>query len=147
VREEGFHSLSLFPTDQIWLGPLLADRDAVLLHSAAVILNGQGLLFVGPSDAGKSTIVTLLKDAADRAKGLSSLRAEVLCDDSNTVRKWPRPVSATNDGERGGEWRVHGTWSHGDVADVSSASAPLRAILFLEQSPRNEIVRLTVHAQ
>ena len=47
------------------------------------------------------------------------------------VRRWP-------DG-----FRVHGTWSHGDVPDVSSASAPLRAILFLEQSPQNENVPLT----
>jgi hypothetical protein len=38
---------------------------------------------------------------------------------------------------------VHGTWSHGDVADVSSASAPLRAVLFLRQDTRNEIVPLT----
>jgi hypothetical protein len=46
------------------------------------------------------------------------------------VRRWPEG------------FRVHGTWSHGDVPDVSSAAAPLRAILFLEQSTENEIVRL-----
>jgi len=120
VREEGFESLSLFPTDQIWLAPLLADRNAVLLHSAAVILDGQGLLFVGHSDAGKSTTVTMLKE-----------RAEILCDDRNIVRRWDEG------------WRVHGTWSHGDVEDVSSASAPLRAILFLHQDSRNEITPLT----
>jgi MoaA/NifB/PqqE/SkfB family radical SAM enzyme len=120
IRISGWHSLSLFPTDQIWLAPLLADRNAVLLHSAAVILNGQGLLFVGHSDAGKSTTVTLLKE-----------RAEILCDDRNIVRRW-------KDG-----WQVHGTWSHGDVADVSPASTPLGAILFLQQDSRNAIVSLT----
>ena len=36
-----------------------------------------------------------------------------------------------------------GTWSHGDVADVSSASAPLRAILFLQQADENAIIPLT----
>ena len=148
----GWHSLSLFPTDQIWLAPLLADRNAVLLHSAAVILNGQGLLFVGHSDAGKSTTMTMLKKRGARGwpvpalegdhKG-SPLQVEILCDDRNIVRKCvpfpvrdPQPVPA-------GQWRVHGTWSHGDVADVSSASAPLRAILFLQQDTRNEIVPLT----
>jgi hypothetical protein len=38
---------------------------------------------------------------------------------------------------------VHGTWSHGDVADVSSVSAPLRAILFLQKDTRNQITPLT----
>jgi len=38
---------------------------------------------------------------------------------------------------------VHGTWSHGDVSDVSTASAPLRAILFLQQDTANEITPLT----
>ena len=117
---DGWHSLSLFPTDQVWLAPLLSNRNAVLLHSAAVILNGQGLLFVGHSGAGKSTTFAMLKS-----------RAELLCDDRNVARRWP-------DG-----WRVHGTWSHGDVPDVSAASAPLRAILFLRQDTCNEIVSLT----
>ena len=116
----GWHSLSLFSTDQVWLAPLLADRNAVLLHSAGVILNGRGLLFVGHSDAGKSTTVNMLKG-----------RAEILCDDRNVARRWDSG------------WRIHGTWSHGDVADVSAASAPLRAILFIEQSNRNAIVPLT----
>jgi hypothetical protein len=116
----GWHSLSRFSTDQVWLAPLLADRDAVLLHSAGVILNGRGLLFVGHSDAGKSTTVTMLKG-----------RVEILCDDRNIARRWDSG------------WRIHGTWSHGDVTDVSAASAPLRAILFLEQSNRNAIVPLT----
>jgi MoaA/NifB/PqqE/SkfB family radical SAM enzyme len=130
VREKGFHSLSLFPTDQIWLAPLLADRNAVLLHSAAVILNGQGLLFVGHSDAGKSTTVTMLKGLPS-APETPDVRVEILCDDRNIVRRWDTG------------WRLHGTWSHGDVPDVSPASAPLRAVLFLHQAPCNEIVPLT----
>ena len=115
-----WHSLSLLPTDQVWLAPLLADRNAVLLHSAAVILNGRGLLFVGHSSAGKSTTVGMLKG-----------KAEILCDDRNVARLW-------KDG-----WRVHGTWSHGDVAEVSPAAAPLCAILFLQQDMRNAIEQLT----
>jgi hypothetical protein len=38
---------------------------------------------------------------------------------------------------------VHGTWSHGTTADVSPASALLRAILFLRQDTHNVIVPLT----
>lgn len=116
----GWHSLSLLPTDQIWLAPVLADRSAVLLHSGAAILNGCGLMFVGHSSAGKSTTMTMLSD-----------RAEILCDDRNVARRW----------ESG--WRLHGTWSHGDVADVSSNSAPLQAILFLKQDTHNDIELIT----
>jgi len=120
IRKTGWHSLSLFPTDQIWLAPLLADRNAVLLHSAAVNLHGEGLLFVGHSEAGKSTTMTFLKE-----------HAEILCDDRNVVRRWDKG------------WRVHGTWSHGDVPDVSPVSAPLRAVIFLQQADQNAIKPLT----
>ena len=144
IRKDGWHSLSLFPTDQIWLAPLLADRKAVLLHSAAAIVNGQGLLFVGHSDAGKSTTMELLKAAARDPKRFQKLlgSVEILCDDRNVIRKHP-PLSTAGEGRGGGGWRVHGTWSHGTTADVSSTSAPLRAILFLQQDTHNEITPLT----
>lgn len=119
----GLTSLTMFPSDQIWVVRLLADREGCFLHSGALTIDGQGLVFVGHSEAGKSTTMGLVRS------GLGD-RSEVLCDDRNIVRWWP-------DG-----FRVHGTWSHGDIPDVSSASAPLRAILFLEQSRQNEIVHL-----
>jgi energy-coupling factor transporter ATP-binding protein EcfA2 len=164
IRADGWESLSLFSTDQVWLAPVLADRQAVLLHSSAAILNGRGLLFVGHSDAGKSTTVTLLKNAANRAThfaGASPIpNVEILCDDRNIVRKSSPRVDLASEAKQSptreaeiasrkppamtsGEWRVYGTWSHGEVADVSAASAPLRAILFLQQDTRNEIVPLT----
>jgi hypothetical protein len=127
VLNKGWHSLSLFPTDQIWLGPLLADRNAVLLHSAAAIVNGLGLAFIGHSDAGKSTTMEILKTARKE----KSIDAEILCDDRNVIRKWDDC------------WRVHGTWSHGTTADVSQSNAPLKAILFLEQSEQNEVIPIT----
>jgi len=113
------HSLSLFPTDQILLAHILAYRDACFMHACGVIMNNKGLLFVGHSDAGKSTTVTQLKH-----------RAEILCDDRIIIRKWP-------DG-----FHIHGTWNHGDVPLVSSASAPLAGIFFLEQSGENRIIEL-----
>jgi len=71
-------TLTLFPTDQILLAQVLADRDACLFHSSGVILDGKGLLFVGHSEAGKSTLVKMLQG-----------KAEILCDDHNIVRRWP----------------------------------------------------------
>ena len=122
TREESFrkgdlHSLTLFPTDQILLARVLADREGCCLHSSGVILDGNGLLFVGHSDAGKSTIATMLRG-----------KTELLCDDRNIVRRLTEG------------YKVYGTWSHGDVPDVSPSSAPLKAILFLEQAPENRII-------
>lgn len=126
IEEHGFPSLSLFPTDQIWLSPLLADRHAVLLHSASAIINGAGLVFVGHSEAGKSTTMELLK----HAKLEDDLDVEILCDDRNVIRKWPEG------------WQVHGTWSHGTIADVSPASASLKGIFFIEKAHCNEINKI-----
>ena len=110
------HSLTMFPSDQILLARILADREGFYLHSCGVNFEGKGLLFVGHSEAGKSTMATMLKG-----------KAGILCDDRIIIRK------------RAEGFRIYGTWSHGDVPDVSANSAPLRAILFLEKSKENKI--------
>ncbi len=113
------HSLTLFPTDQFLLARVMADHAACVLHSSGAILNGQGLLFVGHAEAGKSTLVKMLEG-----------KAGILCDDRNIVRRWPEG------------FRVHGTWSHGEVPLVSAASAPLAAICFLQKSRQNRLTPL-----
>jgi MoaA/NifB/PqqE/SkfB family radical SAM enzyme len=124
LRKGKLSSLTFFPTDQILLAQLLADRQGCYLHSSGVILDGQGLMFVGHSEAGKSTTVKMLKP-----------HAEILCDDRNIVRRWP-------DG-----FRIHGTWSHGEVPDCSPNSAPLRAILFLVKDTKNQLIAITDKAE
>ena len=116
-RRGHLDALTLFPTDQILLARLLADRQGCYLHAAGMILDGRGLAFVGHSEAGKSTLVTMLRE-----------RGEILCDDRIILRRWAEG------------WRIHGTWSHGEVPLVSGASAPLRAILFLEQAGANHLL-------
>lgn len=111
------HSLTSFISDQIFLAPILAERQACLLHSSGIAINGKGLIFVGHSDAGKSTMLKMLRGYG-----------EILCDDRNIIRRWPEG------------FRIHGTWSHGELPDVSPASAPLRAILYLEQAKTNELI-------
>lgn len=112
-------SLTLFPTDQILLARVLAERQGCYIHAGGVVLDGAGFLFVGHSNAGKSTVVMMLKDKAD-----------VLCDDRMIVRRWPEG------------FRIHGTWSHGDVPDVSADSAPLKAILFLEKDRKDCLIHM-----
>jgi hypothetical protein len=42
-----------------------------------------------------------------------------------------------------GGFRIYGTWSHGDVPDVSANSAPLTAIMFLKKAGENKIIPIT----
>jgi hypothetical protein len=124
-------ALTMFPSDQILIARLLADRQGCYLHSAGAILNGSGMLFVGHSEAGKSTITRLLMEVGAGAEVHPPQPVEILCDDRNIVRRLQE------------EWRVYGTWSHGDVPDVSPASAPLKAICFLEQADENKLTPMT----
>ena len=113
------NALTLFPTDQILLARLLADRNGCILHSAGMIMDGNGLIFAGHSGAGKSTLSLIMKN-----------RATLLCDDRNIIRK------------QDGDFKVYGTWSHGDVKAVCSDSANLAAICFLKQAQDNTLVRM-----
>ena len=126
-QKGNLHSLTMFATDQILIARLLADRQGCYLHSAGAILDGAGVLFVGHSDAGKSTITTLLIDAGANGE----MEVEILCDDRNIVRRMD------------GGWQVYGTWSHGDVPLVSSSGASLRALCFIEKAGENTLTPLT----
>lgn len=113
------HSLTLFTTDQILLARALADRSGCYMHSAGLVMDDQGFLFVGHSEAGKSTIVSILQQ-----------HSTILCDDRVIIRKWDDT------------FKIHGTWSHGDIPDVSSKSAPLTAIFFLEKASETKLIQL-----
>ena len=120
-RRGGLGSLTLFPTDQVLLARLLADREGCMVHSSGMVVQGQGLAFVGHSEAGKSTAIGLVKERLGNV-------VQVLSDDRNILRRWP------------GGFQVHGTWSHGDVLEVSPGPGCLRALLFLEQHRTNELL-------
>jgi MoaA/NifB/PqqE/SkfB family radical SAM enzyme len=119
-RQGNLHALTLFPSDQILLARALADREACFIHAAGMVIGGKGVLLVGHSEAGKTTAARMLRKYG-----------EVLCDDRIIVRRRPEGL------------RIHGTWSHGDLADVSAGAAPLCAILFLEKAHVNRLVPVT----
>lgn len=110
-------NISLLPTDQIFLGRVLAYYKGIIVHSLGLVIDSKGYLFVGHSGAGKSTMANLMKK-----------KAVILCDDRNIIRK-------TAD-----RHILYGTWRHSDFPEVSALSAPLRGIFFLNQSDTNQVI-------
>lgn len=92
-----------------------AGYDASLVHSSGVIHSGAGFLFVGPSEAGKSTVASL------------SLDRTVLNDEMNLIDfsgDTPQLIS---------------TGFNGHYRDKQSGSAPLTAVLLLSQGPTHAL--------
>jgi MoaA/NifB/PqqE/SkfB family radical SAM enzyme len=118
-RQGGLDSLMILSSDQIFLARVLPFLDGAFIHAAGVDLRGSGLLFAGPSEAGKSTAVKMLTG-----------KAKILCDDRMVLRREPAG------------FRIYGTWSHGEIPIVSPDSAPLQAILFLRQAKENRLEKI-----
>lgn len=89
--------------------------DACLVHSAGVIHGGRGFLFVGPSEAGKSTIANLSRGRT------------VLNDEMNLVEFRP-------DGPH-----LLGTPFNGHYRDKQPGAAPLAAVLLLAHGPHHAL--------
>ena len=116
-------SLTSISSDQNFIARILADRRGCCFHSAGVALRGNGLLFVGHSGAGKSTIATMLKE-----------KGTILCDDRVIARRYDQG------------FKIHGTWWSSDVPDASFGEAPLKRIFFLKMAPGNQLKPLSGRA-
>lgn len=129
MEDEGVIS---FSADDVFLSHIalahtLSNLSGFFLHSSGIVIDGKGILFVGHSGAGKTTL-----------RNMALLREDIkpLCNDRHVVRKCP-------DG-----YRVYGTWANSeyyinrDNSDVQATSVPLGAIMFLEQAKENLILPL-----
>lgn len=115
--------LSMFPTDQILLGAAFAYLNGCILHSSGVEVDGKGLLFVGHSGAGKSTIASMFSNKIKSSK--------ILCEDRNILRKINH------------NFFIGSAWSHTDLSRLSSDFPPVKAIFFLSQSDKNALTLIT----
>lgn len=93
----------------------ISQRQSVMIHSSAVIVDGQGFLFVGPSEAGKTTAA------------LNSSRFHVLGDEMNLVH-------FTDEG-----LMLEGTPFNGTFRDKKPGTAPLKAVFLLNQAQEHGI--------
>jgi hypothetical protein len=91
------------------------DHDACLVHSAGVVCGDRGFLFVGPSEAGKSTVASLSADHA------------VVNDEMNLV-------AFTGSGPR-----LLASPFNGFHRDKQAATAPLAAVILLAKGAEHRL--------
>jgi hypothetical protein len=105
-----------YPLDELLVQGLLAGGRGAELHGCGVISGGRGLLFVGQSGAGKTTMARLWQAAGG---------VTIASDDRIVVRR------------DGAGFALHGTPWHGEAALAEPASAPLAGLFFLAKAPEN----------
>ena len=108
--------------DKIEFSSRLLAHGAVMLHSSYLIYRDRAILFTGPSGMGKSTQAELWR---------KTLGAEVINGDRSIIR------------EKEGRLWTFGTPYAGTSGICQNRSAPLQAIVTLQQGPENTIRPLT----
>lgn len=106
------------PTMELLMISYLAQGRGVILHGCGIEKGGQGILFIGESGSGKSTMANLWN--ADGG-------IEILSDDRIIVRK------------SGEDFRMYGTPWHGEAHFVSPRGVNLKKMFFLRHTEQNEI--------
>lgn len=96
--------------------------DCMMIHAAAIIYEGEGILFCGASGAGKSTQANLWRYYLD---------TEILNYDKPCLI--PHNIG----------WVVHGTPWSGKEGIYKNKYVPLKAIVFVEKSSHNYAYRLS----
>lgn len=102
----------------------LLDFGGCMVHSSAVMMNGEAYLFTAPSGTGKSTHTALWQEA------FGSDKAKIINDDKPAVRK------------KDGKYYAYGTPFSGKSNLNINLRVPLKAICILERGEENAIQRI-----
>ena len=148
-----------YPLDELLIMHRLTQEKAIELHGAGIVCaDGIGNLFVGHSEAGKSTTTRLWTERED-VEVLSDDRIIVRRDERKAdpvhrgdghegvgvIRLRDRPASTTDhfaqDDKSG--MRMYGTPWHGEAMYASPNSAPLARIFILEHGQGNVLTPLS----
>lgn len=103
-----------YPLDEIIADHFLALREGIIVHASGLKINGQGVLFLGDSGAGKSTIAEFFVNEYGKDA--------ILCDDRMIIRYVNK------------RWMVYGSPWHGTYNHFTTQGVPLKAMYFIEQA-------------
>ena len=106
------------PTIELLMVNYLAQGKGVIIHGCGVKQDDRGIIFVGESGAGKTTMANIWNQDSD---------AEILSDDRTIVRK------------KGDHYMMYGTPWHGEGKFGSPGSARLEQIFFIQHGQTNSI--------
>ncbi|MDP3879111.1 MAG: hypothetical protein Q8Q07_02235 [Dehalococcoidales bacterium] len=107
-----------YPLDELLIAGRLSRGNGILVHACGVECRGRGLLFLGTSGAGKTTLSRLW----DGESGIT-----IFSDDRIIVR------------DMGDSYQMYGTPWHGDAEIASPLSVPLESIFFLVHDQKNRL--------
>jgi hypothetical protein len=108
------------PTMELLMVNYLAQDRGVIIHGCGIKQDDRGLLFVGESGAGKTTMAKIWSQESD---------VEVLSDDRTLVRK------------KDDHFVMYGTPWHGEGKFGSPGSAKLDQIFFIQHAKENSILK------
>lgn len=100
----------------------LVEKDVVLIHSAAITVEGKAYLFTAPSGTGKSTHIKLWRKRFGKAVGIINGDKPLICVTPDEIRAWGTP------------WDGKEHWS-------ANRSAPVAGICQIGRGVENEICR------
>lgn len=112
----GLNTASLLATSEAAF--LFPDHDAFILHASYVLYNGQALLFTAPSGTGKSTQAEYWREERG---------AEIVNGDRVLITR------------RNGRFYANGVYACGTSGISKNVSAPIGAVMLLEQGAQNEV--------
>ena len=113
------------PTLELLMINYLAQGRGVIIHGCGLEKDGEGILFVGESGAGKSTMANLWNSEGG---------IQILSDDRVIVRK------------RENDFWIYGTPWHGEAHYVSPRAVKLKKMFFLHHAETNEAYPLNAAA-
>lgn len=108
--------------NRIGMETLLLQHKGLLLHASLIQYNGKAIAFTGPSGIGKSTQAEIWRTAFD---------ADILNGDRAAIRCAPTG------------WQAYGSPYAGTSGIYRNASAPLAAIIVLQQAKENQLRQLS----
>ncbi|WP_372890066.1 HPr kinase/phosphorylase [Sphingomonas sp.] len=141
AAEADEQDVALFLAGNVF-GILLHQRNHIVLHASAVVVNGRAILFCGASGAGKSTLAAALGERGYRlvtddqaAITLDGEGVPIVHPDGRLLKLWAPSIAALDlESRKGAAMRGRLEKFYVTPGDASTAAMPVGAVYILEEA-------------